>query len=393
LWISTNQVTPIASGTILAASTSDSFGIKWVSITPITLTPGNGYAIGIDETSGGDTWNDHFAYSLQPQIIDTWTASGTTGGFPVQTFPQNQMYDTPALTFTTAIPDTGISRLAADSLAIGNSTPGDFSGSLKLTNVTVASLGSGTSPVCPNGSGGALTTSGCTSGTGTVYPHSAAFQIGIQRGSNLAPAFASNYTNTGSCTESSGAMTCTGSGTFAPTTALAIVSGQTYQVDAVVNTYSSGTMTASVGGVSSPAVTPAATNQYRFYFTATATTNLSFSVTGTVAFSSVTLKRAAYDPTTLANFSAVIDTNAGLSTPLTVYQPIATAGWTFQEYVIATQAVVVKTANGTDTWEWGTSTYTNTLTFANVRQTFLTQVCYVTGYWDISGLNGSITPA
>ena len=112
-----------------------------------------------------------------------------------------------------------------------------------------------------------------------------------------------------------------------------------------------------------------------------------------MTFSSATVKRAGYDPTSLTNFAVIVDTNSGLSTPLTVYEPIATVGQQFQEYVIATQAVVVKTANGTDTWEWGTSTYTATLTFAAVRQTFLSQVCYVTGYWDIAGLNGSITPA
>ena len=112
LWISTNQVTPIASGTVLAASTSDSFGVKWVSITPVTLTPGNSYVIGIDETNGGDTWQDHFAYSLQPQIINTWTAEGPTSSFPVASYPQAQMYDTPGLTFTTAVPTSTITSTA-----------------------------------------------------------------------------------------------------------------------------------------------------------------------------------------------------------------------------------------------------------------------------------------
>ena len=104
-------------------------------------------------------------------------------------------------------------------------------------------------------------------------------------------------------------------------------------------------------------------------------------------------KRAAYDPNTLPNFAIIIDTNAGLAVPLTVYQPPALAGWTFQEYVIAAYTVVVKTAQGTDTREWGTSTYTTSLTFAAVRQAFLTLVSYASGYRDIAGINGSVTPS
>jgi len=41
----------------------------------------------------------------------------------------------------------------------------------------------------------------------------------------------------------------------------------------------------------------------------------------------------------------------------------------------------------------GTSTYTSSLTFAAVRQTFLTLVSYASGYWDIAGINVSVTPS
>lgn len=222
--------------------------------------------------------------------------------------------------------------------------------------------------------------------------------IGLNRGANSAPAFSSNYT-TSNWTEASGSMTInhTGSNSFSPTTPLSITVGQTYEVDLVCSAYTSGTFTVSLGGFTTPVVTPAASNQYRFYVTASSTANISVSAATTgaqaFAFSSLTVKRAAFDPTSLANIPVIVDTNTGLSVPLTVYEPPALNGWTFQEYVIALFAVVDKTANGTDTWEWGTSTYTNSMTFAAVRQTFFTLVSYANGFWDVSGVNGSITPA
>ena len=137
LWVSTNTVTPIASGTVLASSSADGLGIKWVAVTPVVLTPGNLYAIGVDETTGGDTWLDYGAASLQPELGPIGAREGTgpstylNGYGPIA----GAMYDNPAMTFTTAIPVSGISQLAPASLAIGNSTPGDFSGSLKLTHL------------------------------------------------------------------------------------------------------------------------------------------------------------------------------------------------------------------------------------------------------------------
>jgi hypothetical protein len=62
-----------------------------------------------------------------------------------------------------ATPDSGISRLAAGSIAIGNGTAGDFSGSLKLTTLTaVGGVSSGSV-----GTAGVLTLVGSTSGSAT----------------------------------------------------------------------------------------------------------------------------------------------------------------------------------------------------------------------------------
>jgi hypothetical protein len=187
------------------------------------------------------------------------------------------------------------------------------------------------------------------------------------------------------------------SNSFTPKTAINCVSDQTYQFDLILSVYSSGTFTLTACGVTGPTVTPTAAGDFRFYITDTGTGSPSVSATSSASltFSNFTMYRAAYDATSLANINVIVDTNAGLTVPLTVYQPAAVAGWTFQEYVIATYAVVVKSWNGSgaDTWECGTSTYTGSLTFASVRQTFLTLVSFVTGYWDIGRINGTVTPA
>ena len=300
---------------------------------------------------------------------------------------------------------------------------GGGGGSGTVTSVGLAGTANqitvtGTSPITTSGSwtlsfpSAGVTLPGTTSGTfsGNLTGNAATatvsssqisnttFYVGLNRGSNALPAFNSNYT-VSHWTEGSGSMAVayTGANSFTPTTAVNCVIGQTYQFDLVVSSWTSGTFTLTACGVTSPTVSPSAAGDFRFYVTATATTSPSVSAAASGAqamtFSSFTMKRAAYDSTSGANVNIVIDTNSGLTVPLTVYQPPALAGWTYQEYVIAAYAVTVKTANGTDTWEWGASTYTNTLTFAATRQTFLTLVCFATGYWDIAGINGSVTPA
>jgi hypothetical protein len=196
-------------------------------------------------------------------------------------------------------------------------------------------------------------------------------------------------------------MTCTsGSGTnsFTPASGhgTSFVSGYTYQIDVPISSWTAGTFTFSVCGVSTiPTSSPSAASDYRFYVTCSATTDFTVSLGGatqTMTFSNITAKRAGFDPNWLTNSPIIIDTNAGLTVPLYVYQPPALATWTFEEYIIAAYSVVDYTAQGTDTWEWGTSSYTSSLTFGTPRQTFLTLVSYSNGYWDIAGINGSVTP-
>lgn len=95
LWISTNTATPLASGTILYASASDSNNFKWVTVTPITLTPGNTYVIGVDEY-GTDVWKDDWSPSMQSVFTNVAGRYGTVAGnYPASV--SGTMYDTGAM--------------------------------------------------------------------------------------------------------------------------------------------------------------------------------------------------------------------------------------------------------------------------------------------------------
>ena len=135
LWVNSNTSTPLATTTVLAASSSDANGFKWASITPVTLVPGIQYSIAVDETSGGDLWNENPTYPviLQrefPLIIAT--TGGNTVGYEgaysttQSTFPSNNgtgdsMWSTPAMTYTYAIP--GLSGTLAGDGDVDISSP------------------------------------------------------------------------------------------------------------------------------------------------------------------------------------------------------------------------------------------------------------------------------
>jgi hypothetical protein len=99
------SVGQLASGTVLTASASDASNFKWVSITPIMLTPGPWYALTEDDTSGGDDWKDLWSAAASMQSVfskvsSAWT--GTQGQYPVNG-GQNQngeMFGTPALWYS-----------------------------------------------------------------------------------------------------------------------------------------------------------------------------------------------------------------------------------------------------------------------------------------------------
>jgi hypothetical protein len=136
IWAGTNG-TPIATGTVLAASTSDSNSFKWVSITPVILSPGTTYTIGIDELNGGDSWYDSFAPSLQTVFTCVENRYGNDGAVsvrPTNTANPSNTYSSPAMDIGSASTIIGISRDSVGELTIGNGTAGDFTGTLKLGN-------------------------------------------------------------------------------------------------------------------------------------------------------------------------------------------------------------------------------------------------------------------
>jgi hypothetical protein len=93
----------VRSGTVLAASTSDGNGFKWVNVTPFTLTAGVQYAIAVTENLGGDTWKDQWSGSGYINADVNNQGYAYAGG--VDQFPNNQsagvnLYSTPAMMYT-----------------------------------------------------------------------------------------------------------------------------------------------------------------------------------------------------------------------------------------------------------------------------------------------------
>lgn len=94
----------VASGTILAASSSDANGFKWVSITPVVLSPLIEYAIVAVEFGGGDTWKESWDST---NYFDTYIkrtgfayASGSSLTPPVNYGTSNSIYNTCAMKYT-----------------------------------------------------------------------------------------------------------------------------------------------------------------------------------------------------------------------------------------------------------------------------------------------------
>jgi len=102
IWISTDHVTPLASATILAASPSDGNNFKYAVLgTPLVLTPGNTYAIAVDEFSGGDTWKDNLdgTFSMQSVFSSISNAyENVNGVYPVN-IAGTSMYSTPSMRY------------------------------------------------------------------------------------------------------------------------------------------------------------------------------------------------------------------------------------------------------------------------------------------------------
>lgn len=128
LYLSSNTASPIASGTILNASTSDANNFKWVDITPVTLIAGETYTVALDENASGDVWKNEWTPSLQSDFTTVYSMFGTIGAYPSNQYVLNTMFSTPALDYH--YPQTTIS-------SNGVSTQDNISG----RKVTVSNIG------------------------------------------------------------------------------------------------------------------------------------------------------------------------------------------------------------------------------------------------------------
>lgn len=118
-WISTDTVTPIATATILASSTSDSNNYKYVDLSSLLqLSPGNTYYVAANNTSGGDTWKDLWSASstINSPITNIQASyAASADAFPNFSGGANSMYETISLKFGLSAYDSQIINIAKPS--------------------------------------------------------------------------------------------------------------------------------------------------------------------------------------------------------------------------------------------------------------------------------------
>lgn len=124
--------------------------------------------------SANDTWSwvDVLGTGTNPTSTYTLTSSGSSGAHSVS-IPNATLTGTP--TAPTATPGTSTTQVSTTAYnqasfaappAIGNTTPNTVAASTIKSTATGTSAS--TAPICPNGTGGTFTTSGCA--TGSVTP-------------------------------------------------------------------------------------------------------------------------------------------------------------------------------------------------------------------------------
>lgn len=110
LWAASDTAAPLATATVSGSAISGQASIVYATITPVTLNPGNVYAIAIDEQNGGDLWVDDWQPGaaniglLNTIITNIVESYGVAGAYPLTTSSVGRIYDTPSMIFTTAQP-------------------------------------------------------------------------------------------------------------------------------------------------------------------------------------------------------------------------------------------------------------------------------------------------
>jgi hypothetical protein len=131
LWASSNPNTPLVSAVIPTQATLEQPSFIYTTITPVTLNPGTVYALAVNESAGGDFWNDDWVPGtgglgvLNALVTDVVAAYALTKStYPSLTSTVGGIYDTPAMIFTTNVPllDSGVSTASVVAPANGATT-------------------------------------------------------------------------------------------------------------------------------------------------------------------------------------------------------------------------------------------------------------------------------
>lgn len=119
IWQHGSTVTPVANATILAASTADADGYKWVTLgSPVTLTAGTRYYIVPDETNGQDTFKDNYDHTgLLSNDVTHWGLAyeTTRGAYPTNQSAGINGYNTGTFEYTVDAKTYYVSSAGSDS--------------------------------------------------------------------------------------------------------------------------------------------------------------------------------------------------------------------------------------------------------------------------------------
>jgi hypothetical protein len=183
------------------------------------------------------------------------------------------------------------------------------------------------------------------------------------------------------------AISYTGANSFAPTTALTVVSGTTYQVTVTFSAYTSGAFHVTIGNTSSASITPTATGVCVFFLTASDATNL---IAAADSSGAQVYTVASISVKSVPNINLIAWTNTGLAVQADVYPPAVSTGRTFLAYAEAAYAIVLHAA-GSDKFRPAATDYTMLTMGAAEATTATIQGMGTANRWRVPGQNGSLT--
>ena len=237
-----------------------------------TGTITNDYSVYIDSPVDASTMTNHYGIYMADQTV----SSGGTNPNPFAIFTNGGKHYLKGNVLTSGIlgwgttstPDTGISRLGAASLAIGNGTAGDFTGSIKLSGINITgTLTDGTGAVGTNGQVLSSTV------TGTKWIAAASGTVSSFSSGNLSPLFTTSVATSTTTPSLSFSLSNAAGGTiFGNPTGSSGAPSYTSTPVLGINASTNGTLGLANGGASGVTITVqnlGATSAYNFNLPAT----------------------------------------------------------------------------------------------------------------------------